>query len=125
MCVLHPFMYYTLAVLHPQCVLPPVCTTLLYTDSKLFPLYRVDDIVKENDSLKRRCDTYESSNKSLISQLNKLQQLVKRISPRQVTAQTSTCLLVSSAPLPVLFMSRTGLSVPYCVFVWGGSWRAL
>ena len=114
MYVLHPCMYYT-----------PVCTTLLYTDSKLFPLYRVDDIVKENDSLKRRCDTYESSNKSLISQLNKLQQLVKRISPRQVTAQTSTCLLVRSSPLTVLFMSRTRLSLPYCVFVWGGSWRAL
>lgn len=56
--------------------------------------YRVDDIVKENDDLKRRAETYETSNRSLISQLNKLQQLVKRISPKHVTAQTTTCLMV-------------------------------
>jgi len=64
---------------------------------------KVDDIVKENDDLKRRAETYETSNRSLISQLNKLQQLVKRISPKHVTAQTTTCLMVMVLCFAVFF----------------------
>ncbi|XP_067951140.1 cyclic AMP-responsive element-binding protein 3-like protein 1 [Watersipora subatra] len=55
---------------------------------------KVDDIVRENSELKQKCDTYESSNRSLLKQLEKLQAVLKRISPRPVTAQTGTCLLV-------------------------------
>ena len=55
---------------------------------------RVEDMVKENTDLRRKCESYETNNRSLVSQLHRLQTLVKQFTPRHVTAQTATCLLV-------------------------------
>ena len=60
-------------------------------------LFRMDDFNKENLDLKRKLDSLESSNRSLLSQLRSLQTLVAGKMPkpsRSVTTQTSSCLMV-------------------------------
>lgn len=52
-------------------------------------------IEKENTGLKQKCEKQESEYRTLTSQLHKLQNILKRLSPKQVTAQTGTCLMVS------------------------------
>ena len=57
----------------------------------------MDDFNKENLDLKRKLDSLESSNRSLLSQLRSLQTLVAGKMPkpsRSVTTQTSSCLMV-------------------------------
>lgn len=58
---------------------------------------RMDDFNKENLDLKRKLDSLESSNRSLLSQLRSLQTLVAGKMPkpsRSVTTQTSSCLMM-------------------------------
>ena len=59
--------------------------------------YRMDIYNKENLDLKRKLDSLESSNRSLLTQLRSLQTLVAGKMPkpsRTVTTQTSSCLMV-------------------------------
>nr|CAB3233749.1 CREB/ATF-a cyclic AMP-responsive element-binding protein [Phallusia mammillata] len=58
---------------------------------------RMDDFNKENLDLKRKLDSLESSNRSLLSQLRSLQTLVAGKMPkpnRTVNTQTSSCLMM-------------------------------
>lgn len=56
--------------------------------------YRMEDISRENTDLRKKCDKYEQNNQSLISQLHKLQAMLKKLSPPQGAAQTGICLMV-------------------------------
>ncbi|XP_035662554.1 cyclic AMP-responsive element-binding protein 3-like protein 1 [Branchiostoma floridae] len=57
---------------------------------------RVENFTHENNELRKKCNTLESSNKTLLVQLQKLQALVNRV-PRPCrtnATQTGTCLMV-------------------------------
>lgn len=60
------------------------------------PLFcsRMEDISRENTDLRKRCDKFEQSNQSLLAQLSKLQNMVKKLAPQHGAAQTSICLMV-------------------------------
>lgn len=57
--------------------------------------YRMEDISHENSDLRSKCDKYERSNQSLMSQLTKLQNIIKKFAPQQSAGQTGICLMVS------------------------------
>lgn len=81
---------------------------------------RVENCASENLELRKKVDTLETTNRSLISQLQKLQSLIAAKVPRAVTArstQTSTCLMVVVLCFAVFLgnwspLSTTGLSLP-------------
>lgn len=57
----------------------------------------MEDISRENTDLRKKCDKYEQNNQSLISQLHKLQSMLKKLTPttQGAAAQTGICLMVS------------------------------
>ncbi|KAF6016918.1 CREB3L1 [Bugula neritina] len=55
---------------------------------------KVEDIVKENNDLKQKCDKFENNNRTLMAKVGKLQAILKSLSPKQVTTQAGTCLFV-------------------------------
>ncbi|XP_078359167.1 cyclic AMP-responsive element-binding protein 3-like protein 1 isoform X2 [Oculina patagonica] len=81
---------------------------------------RVENCASENLELRKKVDTLETTNRSLISQLQKLQSLIAAKVPRAVTArstQTSTCLMVVVLCFAVFLgswspLSSTGISLP-------------
>lgn len=81
---------------------------------------RVENCASENLELRKKVDTLETTNRSLISQLQKLQSLIAAKVPRAVSArstQTSTCLMVVVLCFAVFLgswspLSTTGVSLP-------------
>ncbi|XP_073241159.1 uncharacterized protein [Porites lutea] len=81
---------------------------------------RVENCASENLDLRKKVDTLETTNRSLISQLQKLQSLIAAKVPRAVTArstQTSTCLMVVVLCFAVFLgswspLSSTGINLP-------------
>ncbi|KAJ7330180.1 extracellular matrix constituent secretion [Desmophyllum pertusum] len=81
---------------------------------------RVDNCASENLELRKKVDSLETTNRSLIGQLQKLQSLIASKVPRAVTArstQTSTCLMVVVLCFAVFLgswspLSSTGISLP-------------
>lgn len=81
---------------------------------------RVENCATENLELRKKVDTLETTNRSLMSQLQKLQSLIASKVPRAVTArstQTSTCLMVVVLCFAVFLgswspLSTTGISLP-------------
>lgn len=81
---------------------------------------RVENCASENLELRKKVDTLETTNRSLIGQLQKLQSLIAAKVPRAVTArstQTSTCLMVVVLCFAVFLgswspLSTTGISLP-------------
>ena len=57
---------------------------------------RVEAYNQENVDLKRKMETLETNNRSLLSQLQKLQSLVGKVTPSVNTTPTNTCLMVST-----------------------------
>ena len=57
---------------------------------------RMEDISQENSDLRNKCEKYERSNQSLMTQLTKLQNMIKKIAPQQSASQTGICLMVST-----------------------------
>lgn len=55
---------------------------------------RMEGYSRENEGLRKKVDYLESSNRSLMSQLQKLQNLVSRMRPSPQSTQTGTCLMV-------------------------------
>ncbi|KAF6029287.1 hypothetical protein EB796_012406 [Bugula neritina] len=54
----------------------------------------MEDISQENSELRGKCEKFEKSNQSLMAQLARLQNIVKKLSPQPTTAQTGICLAV-------------------------------
>lgn len=81
---------------------------------------RVENCSCENLELRKKVDSLESTNRSLISQLQKLQSIIAAKVPRTVTArstQTSTCLMVVVLCFAVFLgswspLSTTGITLP-------------
>ncbi|KAK2572736.1 Cyclic AMP-responsive element-binding protein 3-like protein 2 [Acropora cervicornis] len=81
---------------------------------------RVENCSCENLELRKKVDSLESTNRSLIGQLQKLQSIIAAKVPRTVTArstQTSTCLMVVVLCFAVFLgswspLSTTGISLP-------------
>ncbi|XP_068710045.1 cyclic AMP-responsive element-binding protein 3-like protein 1 isoform X1 [Montipora foliosa] len=81
---------------------------------------RVENCASENLELRKKVDSLETTNRSLIGQLQKLQSLIAAKVPRSVTArstQTSTCLMVVVLCFAVFLgswspLSTTGISLP-------------
>ncbi|XP_067946208.1 cyclic AMP-responsive element-binding protein 3-like protein 1 [Watersipora subatra] len=64
---------------------------------------KMEDISQENTDLRNKCDKYERSNLSLMSQLTKLQNMVKKLAPQQSASQTGICLMVMVLCFAVFF----------------------
>lgn len=81
---------------------------------------RVENCSCENLELRKKVDSLESTNRSLIGQLQKLQSIIAAKVPRTVTArstQTSTCLMVVVLCFAVFLgswspLSTTGITLP-------------
>lgn len=81
---------------------------------------RVENCSCENLELRKKVDSLESTNRSLIGQLQKLQSIIAAKVPRTVTArstQTSTCLMVVVLCFAVFLgswspLSTTGIALP-------------
>ena len=58
--------------------------------------FRVESFSHENCELKKKVDSLENNNRSLLGQLQKLQSLVGKIRPSGGVPQTGTALMVGS-----------------------------
>ena len=63
----------------------------------------MEDISQENSELRSKCDKFERSNQSLMAQLTKLQNMIKKIAPQQSASQTGICLMVMVLCFAVFF----------------------
>lgn len=60
----------------------------------------MEDIGRENTDLRKKCDKFELSNQNLMSQLQKLQNMIRKIAPQQAS-QTGICLMVSDSTVTI------------------------
>ena len=69
----------------------------------------MDSFTHENSALRKKVESLETSNQSLLSQLHKLQSIVNKVSkPIKASAtQTGTCMMVSHEPIKVFFHFTT------------------
>jgi len=63
---------------------------------------KMEDISRDNTDLRKKCDKYELSNQNLMSQLQKLQNIIRKIAPQQA-GQTGICLMVMILCFAVFF----------------------
>ncbi|XP_013388801.1 cyclic AMP-responsive element-binding protein 3-like protein 1 isoform X2 [Lingula anatina] len=76
---------------------------------------RVEQVNVENNDLRKKVDSLESSNRSLLSQLQKLQNICNKVCPSSPTTQAGTCLMVLVLFFSVFLgnMSPTSLNIGY------------
>lgn len=74
----------------------------------MFGCYSVEAFSQENNDLKKKVDSLENNNRSLLGQLQKLQALVGKVSRHGgATTQTGTVLMVGTPLTP----PKVGLSI--------------
>lgn len=71
-------------------------------DVLMFGCYSVEAFSQENNDLKKKVDSLENNNRSLLGQLQKLQALVGKVSRHGgATTQTGTVLMVGTPLTPL------------------------
>lgn len=70
----------------------------------MFGCYSVEAFSQENNDLKKKVDSLENNNRSLLGQLQKLQALVGKVSRHGgATTQTGTVLMVGTPLTPLKY----------------------